>query len=431
MAAESRPQRPDPAVRSRPSVSKKRKRRTSSSGPGPTDDQRPPPAKQRRTTGTNVRTLQSADAVKHALLAQYYPTTLTLRQYVLSHLPASSRIRRRKVAAVGTADGSEDDPSGVRAQLATLLDTTLVGLAEVPRETAKEQSEDRLQQWIEYSQRDDSHVTLSGGDASATHLQSEIIDFIIWLLFSREKNPSRTPHHLLCDGLRRRSGPRQQGVPSSIQGLHRVFFNERVAAIKQVPWPQLLQILGKSGESMMINLLLDCSVFLPVEAGRGNYYQLSVKDPSTFERKPTDVIFVRSRIFYARAALNARGLVHFGFKHIHSLSTVATVAEVHSLLKTETATMWNHCKTFGLHNAFTSHVDHLKSAQKFQDYTLREAEIFAKFGKTDGNGSRQLDVRVPKRLRGRLEHMIQRLQTRHARCSYSKLLEHYCPCKWN
>lgn len=45
--------------------------------------------------------------------------------------------------------------------------------------------------------------------------------------------------------------------------------------MKQAPWPQLLQLFGKSGESMMINLLLDGSIFLPVEAGQGNYYQLS------------------------------------------------------------------------------------------------------------------------------------------------------------
>lgn len=47
--------------------------------------------------------------------------------------------------------------------------------------------------------------------------------------------------------------------------------------MKQAPWPQLLQLLGKSGEFMMINLLLDCSIFLNVEAGHGNYYQLSGK----------------------------------------------------------------------------------------------------------------------------------------------------------
>lgn len=40
------------------------------------------------------------------------------------------------------------------------------------------------------------------------------------------------------------------------------------------------------------------------------------KEPAAFERKPTDIAFVRSRMLYARAALNARGLVHFGLRHI-------------------------------------------------------------------------------------------------------------------
>lgn len=99
------------------------------------------------------------------------------------------------------------------------------------------------------------------------------MDFVIWLLFSREKAPSKRPQHLLCDGFRK--GVAQHASASSIQGLYSLYFNERVANIKQAPWPQLLHLLGKSGEGMMINLLLDCSIFLPVEAGQGNYYQLS------------------------------------------------------------------------------------------------------------------------------------------------------------
>lgn len=155
---------------------KKRKRRNPA-GEG-TSSEEPPPAKHRKTGHGQI--LQSPDAVKHALLAQYYPTTLTLRQYVLDNLPASSRLRRRKIAAIGTehVDGAEaaklvPDP-GVRAQLATFLDTTLVGLQVPPREVARALSENRLQQWIDYSQRDDSHVTLSSGDASAVHFQSEV-----------------------------------------------------------------------------------------------------------------------------------------------------------------------------------------------------------------------------------------------------------------
>lgn len=114
--------------------------------------------------------LQSADAVKHALLAQYYPKILTLRQYLLHNSPPSSRLRRRKIEAFGKEGGDDH----VRVQLAKLLDTTLVGLHACPEEVENARSKSRLQQWIDYSQKDESHVTLSSGDASAIHSQSEV-----------------------------------------------------------------------------------------------------------------------------------------------------------------------------------------------------------------------------------------------------------------
>ena len=96
----------------------------------------------------------------------------------------------------------------------------------------------------------------------------------------------------------------------------------------------------------MIDLLLDCSIFSKVAAGRGNYQQLSGvpvadleyqiaptadttsarnlnkgKKPGETSRSPSEITFVRSRILYARAALNARGLVHFGLRHIRESSS--------------------------------------------------------------------------------------------------------------
>lgn len=88
--------------------------------------------------------------------------------------------------------------------------------------------------------------------------------------------------------------------------------------------------------------------------------------------------------------------------------------------------MYMFPRQFALHNVFTSHVDPTQTAQKFQDYTLREEEIARKYRKVDGC-NKVLDVHVPKRLRGKLEHLVQRLQTLHARCSYVALLQHYCP----
>jgi telomerase reverse transcriptase len=140
------------------------------------------PAKRLKGTAAN---LQPAAVVKHALLAQYYPIVLTLRQYVLESMPASSKIRRRKISAVGK-DGqaaaehtgtpdSKKDLGNIRTSLATLLDTTLVGTNKYPTAFREAQPDDRLEQWVEYSQkRDSSSVSLPGGADGAIDCQVEV-----------------------------------------------------------------------------------------------------------------------------------------------------------------------------------------------------------------------------------------------------------------
>lgn len=82
-------------------------------------------------------------------------------------------------------------------------------------------------------------------------------------------------------------------------------------------------------------------------------------------------------------------------------------------------------RQFGLHNPFTSVVDRQKTTQKFQDYTLREEEIAEKFSKLDTHGK---PIRhVPKRLRGQVQHLVERLQILHGRCAYAEMMKHYCP----
>ena len=87
--------------------------------------------------------------------------------------------------------------------------------------------------------------------------------------------------------------------------------------------------------------------------------------------------------------------------------------------------MYMFPRQFGLHNVFTSTVDRQKTAQMFQDYTLREEEIAKKFAGEDEK-SRRAAKHVPKRLRG-LPHLIRRLQILHGRCAYAAMLQHYCP----
>lgn len=83
-------------------------------------------------------------------------------------------------------------------------------------------------------------------------------------------------------------------------------------------------------------------------------------------------------------------------------------------------------RQFGLHNVFTSDVNYLETAQRFQDYTLRDEEI-SKLLKEAKNVSADGTPKLPKRLRGLAWTLVQRLQILHSRCSYTELMKHYCP----
>ena len=84
---------------------------------------------------------------------------------------------------------------------------------------------------------------------------------------------------MLCDGFRRDHGARfqeQAGARgTNIPGIFSIYENQRVKALKESPWPELLKLLGQSGDRIMISMLLNCAVFLSVKSGQGNYYQIS------------------------------------------------------------------------------------------------------------------------------------------------------------
>lgn len=105
----------------------------------------------------------------------------------------------------------------------------------------------------------------------------------------------------------------------------------------------------------MMELLLQSSVFLPIAGNLGNYYQLSgvplselkvvavpkgtptvagltsgvssgVSRLNSERRSPSTIAFVRSRMLYAKAALNAKGGVRFGMRHIRRSSHLMQVS---------------------------------------------------------------------------------------------------------
>ncbi|CAM1506740.1 Fc.00g063810.m01.CDS01 [Cosmosporella sp. VM-42] len=394
--------------------------------------------------------ISSSDTpVRRDLLERCYASVTTLREHILSKLPGGSRLRRKKITSLGQGENLGE----TETRLSHLLDTSLVCIHKLQHDT----QDARWEQWLSFSQKgDESYVSISNGISGCEFSQSEIVDFVIWLLFSRNTKAGRRPKHLLCDGFRRNGGPGNQGG-TTIPGLFSLYPNSHVGALKEAPWPQLLALLGQSGEKMMIDLLLDYSIYTAVQAGFHNYHQLTGNPLSELDlpgsalsmgrvvedggRKPGDITLMRSRIFYAKPALTAKGLVQPGFKHIHVLNrcphkssavnprNVAETAQIESRqrLNTIKVMMYIFPRQFALHNVFTSQVDSLKTAQKFQDYTLREEEIASAFQQKPGEQNLRLP-KLPKRLRGDAEHLVQRLQVLHGRCSYIELLRHYCPC---
>lgn len=68
---------------------------------------------------------------------------------------------------------------------------------------------------------------------------------------------------------------RGEQATSIIPGVVSIHPNNHVTSMKSWPWPQVLALFGKQGEMMMVDLILDCGIFVPVENSYGSYYQLS------------------------------------------------------------------------------------------------------------------------------------------------------------
>jgi hypothetical protein len=158
---------------------------------------------------------------------------------------------------------------------------------------------------------------------------------------------------------------------------------------------------------------------------------------------PSNIQFVRNRMLYARAALNAQGAIRFGFRHIRKFNSnqVFNVSDKLDVLNqspypsqqdnsklqptkphesTIRVMMYLFPRQFGLHNVFTSKVNRQETVQPFKDYTSRKDEINKKYPCV-------LDAKIPRRLRGNAARLVRKLQIQHSRCPYKSLLQYYCP----
>ncbi|MCJ1432065.1 hypothetical protein MMC27_001421 [Xylographa pallens] len=401
----------------------------------------------------------------HPVLSLYYAKVYSLRRYLLSKLPASAKSRRRKIASVGKTrqDANDAVHQGIQTghskdhdtRWADLLDSVLVGVG-----VDREPDSSRMKDFEVFSQRTQSTVASSIDEG--TFSQHEIVNYAISSLFNKIYRQDHKPSHILCHGYQRVFTPREScddhNTTAGIPGLLSLYPNAQVASLKDAAWSGVLKRLGKAGAQIMLDLILDHGLFVEVDVGRDNFYQLSgvplselpileetdesvCKKEATKNcrssskiksalRNPNSISFVRNRMMHARSALNARGEVQFGLRHIHVLNRYPNYDNLEHTIQ---VTKHIFPRQFKLHNVFTSLVDSRETSQTFKDYTLREEEIAlaARHRQSKpGNTLMKSGTGIPRRVRGSLLTLVAKLQRLHSRCSYVELLKHYCHIDW-
>ncbi|KAJ9602431.1 Telomerase reverse transcriptase [Cladophialophora chaetospira] len=391
-------------------MAKKRKRAETTTSNRPTK-------KPKSTNHDSVR-LQEA-FLHHAVLSSFYPKVCTLRSYLLASLPATSRVRRRKLTLF------QND------ETASLLDTCLVG---VLKQSSLSVKEARKLEFVTFTQTQ-YRATGANTGRSQQPCIDEIVDFVIWSLFKGDTTKGGRQNHVLCHGLQRGAvhGDGGRGLPTSLPGIVQRHPNDNLAALKAAPWSDILRLLGTDADFIFSSLLLDCGIFTSLEAGKDNYLQFSGipiselpqlqnarSKPSRFRSVEShglgSIRFMRHRMLYARPSLNTSGQVKFGLHHTHILQRVPKITQQRQAVQ---LLKYVFPRQFGLHSAFTSKVDQDERTQKLKDYTFREQEI---------SGNRKASLTgAPRRLRGETIRLVQKLHRNHQACSYSQILRHYCP----
>ncbi|RMD43955.1 hypothetical protein DV735_g1255, partial [Chaetothyriales sp. CBS 134920] len=359
-----------------------------------------------------------------SLLARYYPTVVSLKDFILRRLPPSCRVKRKKIETVSSAS------------VHSLLNTTLVGILTESDPATQKLHATQLTAFTQ-SQRASAKKHSSGSTSSQTCSLAEVVDYAVWSLFQRGPRAYGKPRHLLCNGLQRASpAGRNKSDDNSdslvCTGIVRQHPNPNIDSLKTAPWLDLFSLLGSHADAIFINLLLDCAIFISLSGGSQNYYQMSgipVSDlkplpsdgsPSQTQpsrRRPTAISFARNRILYAKSSLNAKAQVRFGLKHVHVFQRYNHWQDD---LETVHIMKYVFPSQFGLPNVFTSALDGQGSGrQPLPDYAYRENEITA--------SNAHPRFWLPKRLRGGPMDLVRRMRKSHAACSYTQLLRHYCP----
>ncbi|KAI5301076.1 hypothetical protein KEM56_001993, partial [Ascosphaera pollenicola] len=278
------------------------------------------------------------------------------------------------------------------------------------------------------SQEQDSNESQSWAPNALS--MTDVINFCLLTLFQAPCNPSS----VLAQNFKRVD--RYKCLKFDISGIVEHFPSGNVKLLKNVPWFDLPQLLGPGAAEVLLDLLLHQSLFTPNDegvlvqiSGEPLPSQIGLELTSDQKRRklsPNDIVFVRQRMFYAKATLTPRGTVSFGLKHIHVLNRYPDASDpkhtIHIL-------KYIFPRAFGLHNVFTSAVDRAATTARFMDYTMRETEIAEQTKKMNSrrsHGQKTNMDKVPRRLRSVLP-LISKLQKLHAKCAYKEILMKRCP----
>jgi telomerase reverse transcriptase len=199
------------------------------------------------------------------VLKHYFPRVTTLRE----HLSKDLQDRGHNAKAIDRIVQEHNTP------IAQILDTVIVGYRNNTEKSALR--ERRAKDVLSFTQQLPSSTI--GGHGDVAHgAQLEVVDFVIWLLFRRDQPPSR-PQHLLSQGFDRLAAKGQRGLNLSaaagIPGIICRYSNPHIELVTSTAWCALLSLLEQGGDIVMVDLLLECCLFLPVSSNSRSLQQFS------------------------------------------------------------------------------------------------------------------------------------------------------------
>lgn len=124
---------------------------------------------------TDQSTNATTTGVDHPVLRRLYAQVHTLRHYLLSQIPKSSKGRRRRIDQIGNRLSSQNATTpDLDAELGKLLDSTLVATTTRSNDDHPEQRSKRLEQEVESFTQQRSSDTASGTFKPGYFLQTEV-----------------------------------------------------------------------------------------------------------------------------------------------------------------------------------------------------------------------------------------------------------------